>query len=80
VLWCRDVRDKIVAYNGKFIEVQEVRGASNANGTGFAITLGACPLLDQTNLGGSLLPFHQIVKLLGRFFPPTENCGIACPT
>jgi len=46
----RDVRDKIVAYNGKFIEVQEVRGASNANGTGFAITLGACPLLDQTNL------------------------------
>lgn len=39
-----------MAYQGKFIKVQEVRGASNANGTGFAITLGPTPLLDKTNL------------------------------
>lgn len=50
VLLFRDVRDKIVAYKGKFIKVQEVRGASNANGTGFAVTLGPAPLLDKTNL------------------------------
>lgn len=50
-LLCRDVREKMVAYNGKFIKVQEVRGSGNANGTGFAITLGPCPLLDKTNLG-----------------------------
>jgi hypothetical protein len=45
-----------VAYKGKFIKVQEVRGASNANGTGFAITLGPCPVLDKTNLGLPLPP------------------------
>ena len=50
---CRDVREKMVAYNDKFIKVQEVRGSGNANGTGFAITLGPCPLLDKTNLGAS---------------------------
>ena len=47
---CREVRDKMVAYNGKLIKVQEVRGKSNANGTGFAITLGPAQLLDNTNL------------------------------
>lgn len=50
VLICSDVREKMVAYNGKLIKVQEVRGKSNANGTGFAITLGPAPLLDDTNL------------------------------
>ena len=47
---CREVKEKMVAYNGKLIKVQEVRGKSNANGTGFAITLGPAQLLDTTNL------------------------------
>lgn len=39
-----------MAYQGRLIKVQEVRGSSNANGTGFAISLGPTPLLDKTNL------------------------------
>lgn len=47
---CRDVRERMVAYQGKLIKVQEVKGAGNANGTGLAITLKPSPLLDRTNL------------------------------
>ena len=39
-----------MAYKGKFIKVQEVKGSGNANGTGLAITLNAAPELDRTNL------------------------------
>lgn len=49
-VWCSEVKEKTVAYNGKLIKVQEVKGKSNANGTGFAITLGPAPLLNDTNL------------------------------
>lgn len=60
---CRDVRDKLVAYKGKFIKVQEIRAASNANGTGFAITLGPVPLLDKTNLVvGEVIQGFEVVQ------------------
>ena len=43
--------------------MQEVRGASNANGTGFAITLGPAPLLDKTNLiVGEVVEGLDIIK------------------
>lgn len=57
-----------MAYQGKLVKVQEVRGAGNANGTGLAITLKSAPELDRTNLiigevTGGLDVVEEISKL-----------------
>ncbi|KAK9816789.1 hypothetical protein WJX72_005123 [[Myrmecia] bisecta] len=46
----RQVKEKMVAYQGKLVTIQEEVGGQKPNGTGFAITLGAAPQLDATNL------------------------------
>ncbi|KAK9828053.1 hypothetical protein WJX81_005565, partial [Elliptochloris bilobata] len=43
------MKERLVAYQGKLVTVQDVSGAV-ANGTGFAITTTAVPDLDKTNL------------------------------
>ena len=64
-----------MAYQGKFIKVQEVRGASNANGTGFAITLGPIPLLDKTNLiVGEVIEGLDIIQQISRL-PRVKSSG-----
>ena len=74
----RDVRDKIVAYQGRFIKVQEVRGASNANGTGFTITLKPTPLLDKTNLiVGEVIEGLEVVKQISAL--PKVKSSISSP-
>ena len=45
----RETKEKLVAYRGKLVTVQEALGES-PNGSGFVITLGAAPGLDATNL------------------------------
>lgn len=45
----RDTKEKLVAYRGKLVSVQEAVGEA-PNGSGFVITLGPAPGLDSTNL------------------------------
>eukprot|EP00884_Botryococcus_braunii_P002242 jgi/Botrbrau1/12018/Bobra.247_2s0022.2 len=45
----RDVKERLVAYQGKLVKVQDAVGEV-PNGTGFAITTAASPDLDATNL------------------------------
>jgi peptidyl-prolyl cis-trans isomerase B (cyclophilin B) len=46
---CRDVKERLVAYQGKLVKVQDALGEV-PNGTGFTITTAASPQLDSTNL------------------------------
>ena len=46
---CREVKEKLVAYQGKFINVKEPLGEV-PNGTAFTITLQQAPELDSTQL------------------------------
>ena len=45
----RETKEKLIAYRGKLVTVQEPLGEA-PNGSGFVITLGAAPGLDATNL------------------------------
>jgi len=45
----RETKEKLVAYRGKLVTVQETTGEA-PNGSGFVITLGPAPGLDSTNL------------------------------
>lgn len=45
----RYTTEKLVAYRGKLVSVQEAVGEA-PNGSGFVITLGPAPGLDSTNL------------------------------
>ena len=64
-----------MAYQGKFIKVQEVRGASSANGTGFAITLRPAPVLDTTNLIiGKVVGGEDVVEKIARL-PKVKNAS-----
>ena len=45
----RETKEKLVAYRGQLVSVQEALGEA-PNGSGFVITLGPAPGLDSTNL------------------------------
>ena len=47
---CRKTKQRLVAYQGKLISVEENLGGANPNGTSFAITLRPAPELDPSNL------------------------------
>ncbi|KAK9835083.1 hypothetical protein WJX84_011413, partial [Apatococcus fuscideae] len=46
----RQTKQRLIAYKGKLISVEESLGGSRPNGTSFAITLQSAPELDRTNL------------------------------
>ena len=65
----RETKEKLVAYRGKLVTVQEPLGEA-PNGSGFVITLGAAPGLDATNLVvGRVVGGMDLVS--GQFAPQT---------
>lgn len=68
-----EVKEKLVAYQGKLINVQEVMGEA-PNGTAFVITRAPAPALDATNLPiGRVVAGQEVVDAIGRLPVVKDN-------
>lgn len=69
----REVKEKLVAYQGKLVNVQEVLGEA-PNGTAFVITRSPAPALDATNLPiGRVVAGQDVVEAIGKLPVVKDN-------
>ncbi len=75
MLLCRPVKERLVAYQGKLVTVQEQQGAV-PNGSGFVITTAAAPELDATNLVvGRVIGGMDVVEAIAQLPSVKANTG-----
>ncbi|BDA42878.1 probable peptidyl-prolyl cis-trans isomerase [Coccomyxa sp. Obi] len=71
----RQVKERLVAYQGKLVTVQEQQG-SIPNGSGFVITTAAAPDLDATNLVvGRVVGGMDVVEAISQLPSVKANTG-----
>ncbi|EIE24486.1 cyclophilin-like protein [Coccomyxa subellipsoidea C-169] len=71
----RPVKERLVAYQGKLVTVQEQQGAV-PNGSGFVITTAAAPELDTTNLVvGRVIGGMDVVEAIAQLPSVKANTG-----
>jgi hypothetical protein len=69
------VKERLVAYQGKLVTVQEQQG-SVPNGSGFVITTAAAPDLDATNLVvGRVVGGMDVVEAISQLPSVKANTG-----
>ena len=72
----RPVKERLVAYQGKFISVKEQLGGALPNGSGFVITTAAAPALDGTNLVlGRVVQGMDVVQQIAELPTVKANSG-----
>ena len=72
---CRPTKERLVAYNGRLVTVQEQTGAV-PNGSGFVITTAAQPALDATNLVvGRVVKGFDVVEQIAKMPAVKANTG-----
>lgn len=71
----RPTKERLVAYNGKLVTVQEQQGAV-PNGSGFVITTAAQPAFDATNLVvGKVVSGMDVVEQIAKMPAVKANTG-----
>jgi cyclophilin family peptidyl-prolyl cis-trans isomerase len=71
----RPTKERLVAYNGKLVTVQEQQGAV-PNGSGFVITTAAQPAFDVTNLVvGKVVSGMDVVEQIAKMPAVRANTG-----
>jgi peptidyl-prolyl cis-trans isomerase B (cyclophilin B) len=69
------VKERLVAYRGKLVTVQEQQG-SVPNGSGFVITTASAPDLDATNLVvGRVVQGMDVVEAISQLPTVKSNTG-----
>lgn len=72
---CRPTKERLVAYNGNLIMVQEQTGAI-PNGSGFVIITAAQPAFDATNLVvGRVIKGLDVAEKISRMKAVKANTG-----
>ena len=72
----RPVKERLVAYQGKLVTVQEQLGGAVPNGSGFVITTAAAPALDSTNLVvGHVVQGMDLVQQISQLPVVKSNTG-----
>ncbi len=75
IVMCRPTKERLVAYNGRLVRVQEQQGAV-PNGSGFVITTAAQPAFDATNLVvGRVVSGMPVVEQIAKMPAVKANTG-----
>ena len=70
------MKERLVAYQGKFISVKEQLGGALPNGSGFVITTTAAPAIDSTNVVvGRVVQGMDVVQQIAELPTVKANSG-----